>query len=78
MIERKKRDGDFPGGPVVRTLLPLQGSIPGQGTKRSHMPHGAAKKIKRERKTDGRGEEKRREGGGDWPREEIRLQIDFG
>ena len=25
MTERKKRDGDFPGGPVVRTLLPLQG-----------------------------------------------------
>ena len=55
----------------------FRGSIPGQGTKRSHMPDGVVKNIKRERERWKRRGEERREGGGDWPREEIRLQIDF-
>ena len=29
---------DFPGFPVVKTVLPMQGSIPGWGTK---IPHAA-------------------------------------
>ena len=36
----KKQLGDFPGGPVAKTLLPMQGglgSVSDQGT-RSHMP----------------------------------------
>ena len=38
--------GDFPGGPVVKTLLPVQGA-PVQflvGELRSHMPRGARPK----------------------------------
>ena len=42
------------------------------------IPHAtwcSQKNKEREREME---EKRRREGGGDWPREEIRLQIDFG
>ena len=39
---------DFPSGPVVKTVLPLQGAQVRSlvGELRSHMLRGAAKKIK--------------------------------
>ena len=39
--EQNKKDGDFPGGPVVKNLPSKAGdtgSIPGQGTKIPHAP----------------------------------------
>ena len=42
---------DFPGGPVVKTMLPMQGvqfrSLVGE--LRSHLLYGAAKKEKKKR-----------------------------
>ena len=45
-------DWDFPDGPVVKTLLPLQGAWVQSLDRelRSHKPHGMAKKKKREEK----------------------------
>ena len=39
---------DFPGSPVIKTALPLQGTRVQSlvGELRSHMPHGMAKKTK--------------------------------
>ena len=48
-IKNKKETRDFPGGPVVKTLLPMKrgmGSIPGQGTK---IPHTAQQKKKKQK-----------------------------
>ena len=48
--------GDFPGGPVVKTLLPLQGtrvrSLVGVEL-RSHMPRGVPKRNTTKRKALG-------------------------
>ena len=33
MISRTPSSKDYPGGPVVKTTLPLQGSIPGRRTR---------------------------------------------
>ena len=43
--------GDFPGGPVVKTVLPVQEvQVWSLGKElRSHMPRDAAKKIKEEK-----------------------------
>ena len=44
--------GDLPGGPVVKTALPVQGvwvqSLAGE--LKSHIPHSAAKKKKKKDK----------------------------
>ena len=51
MVIRVK-ERDFCGGLVVKTVLPLQGaripSLVPVGELRSHMPHGVAKKRKKE------------------------------
>ena len=45
--------GDFPGGPAVKTVLPLQGTWVQSlvGELRSHMPRSTAKKKKKNLKT---------------------------
>ena len=51
--EVAKKKKDFPGGPMFRTLFPLQGAQVRFliGEPRSHMPRGRAKnKIKKKRK----------------------------
>ena len=49
LVGNKNTTGDFPGGPVVKTL-PCNagdvGSIPGAGGLRSHMPCGMPNKTK--------------------------------
>ena len=53
---KKKKKGEFPGGPVVRTWrfhCRGPGSIPGQGTKiQQATQHGQKKEREREREKD--------------------------
>ena len=56
--KKKKKKKDFPGGPMVRTPFPLQGTQVQFliGEPRSHMPRGRAKnKIKKKRREAGQG-----------------------